>query len=266
MWKGSGAEGRLDVIFPVLHGTYGEDGTLQGFLDLAGVPYVGAGTAASAIGMDKALMKSLFREAGLPVVANLVIPRLEWEHRVTETLARVEDTLAYPVFVKPANLGSSVGINKVKQSDELASALDEAFCYDHKAIVEQGVDAREIEVSVLGNDEPEASLPGEIVPGGEFYDYRAKYIDDTSELFIPAPLDEETTTRARELAVAAFRALGHGGDGSRRFFARSPKRQIVPERVEYDSRIYIHQHVPQAMGSERSSHDQVGGSFDSTCD
>ncbi len=211
VWKRLGTEGRLDVIFPVLHGTYGEDGTLQGFLDLAGVPYVGAGTAASVVGMDKALMKALFRDAGLPVVANLVIRRYEWEHRLAETLSRIEDRLSYPLFVKPANLGSSVGVNKVGQRGGLTSALEEAFRYDHKAIVEEGVDAREIEVSVLGNDEPEASVPGEIIPAGEFYDYRAKYIDDTSELLIPAPLDEETTARAKQLAVAAFQALDTAG-------------------------------------------------------
>lgn len=211
VWKSFGAEGRLDVIFPVLHGTYGEDGTLQGFLDLAGVPYVGAGTAASAVGMDKAIMKALFRDVGLPVVANLVIPRFEWEHQLAGTLSRIEERLSYPLFVKPANLGSSVGVNKAGQQGELTSALEEAFRYDHKAIVEEGIDAREIEVSVLGNDEPQASLPGEIVPAGEFYDYKAKYIDDTSELLIPAPLDEETTARARQLAVATFQALDCAG-------------------------------------------------------
>ena len=204
--------GRLDVVFPVLHGPYGEDGTVQGFLEMTGIPYVGAGVVASAVAMDKALMKALFRERGLPVLPCRVVLRHEWEGSEGQVVSDVEEALTYPVFVKPANMGSSVGVTKVDTREDLAPALKEAFRYDRKALVEQGVDAREIEVSVLGNDEPQASLPGEIVPAGDFYDYQAKYVDD-SELLIPAPLDARTTQRAQELAVEAFRAVDASGMG-----------------------------------------------------
>ena len=205
--------GKLDVVFPVLHGTYGEDGTVQGFLELTGIPYVGAGVVASAVSMDKALMKSLFRERELPVLPWKVILRHEWERapdQLDQLVSEIEATLSYPIFVKPANMGSSVGVSKVKKREDLAPGLREAFRYDRKVLAEQGVDAREIEVSVLGNDEPKASLPGEIVPAGEFYDYQAKYVND-SELLIPAPLDAETTRRAQELAIESFRAVDAAG-------------------------------------------------------
>jgi D-alanine-D-alanine ligase len=211
-WRPQPGPGQLDVVFPVLHGTYGEDGTVQGFLDLTGIPYVGAGVAASAVAMDKALMKSIFCQRGLPVLPYQVVLRFEWERGAKEILATIEEALSYPLFVKPTNLGSSVGVSKVKTSKELTPALREAFRYDRKAIVEQGVDAREIEVSVLGNDEPQASIPGEIIPSREFYDYQAKYVDD-SQLLIPAPLDPETTARAQQLAVEAFRAVDAAGMG-----------------------------------------------------
>jgi len=201
----------IDVIFPVLHGPYGEDGTVQGLLELADIPYVGAGVLGSALGMDKALMKSVFRAHGLPVVEHLVIKRKEWEHDPQGVMQRIEDTLDYPCFIKPANLGSSVGISKVHQRSELASAVDLAARYDRKMLAEQGVNAREIEVSVLGNDEPIASVPGEIIPCREFYDYVAKYIDDRSELVIPADLPPETTQRIRELAVEAYLAVDCAG-------------------------------------------------------
>lgn len=204
-------DGRLDVIFPVLHGTYGEDGTIQGLLDLSGIPYVGAGTAASAVGMDKALMKSVFRDRGLPVTPSVIVLRFEWKRGRDAVIQRLEGPLQYPFFVKPANLGSSVGVSKVEGREQLDAALAKAFRYDRKAIVEQAVDAREIEVSVLGNDEPVASAPGEIVPCREFYDYEAKYVDESSELLIPAPLDEDSTARARALAVEAFRAIDASG-------------------------------------------------------
>ncbi len=210
-WRPQAGPGQLDVVFPILHGTYGEDGTIQGFLELTGIPYVGAGVLASAVSMDKALMKAVFHERGLPVLPYQVVLRFEWERAADNITTQLESGLSYPMFAKPANLGSSVGISKVKARQELAPALEEAFHYDRKAIVEQGVDAREIEVSVLGNDEPEASLPGEIIPSRDFYDYQAKYLDDDSELLIPAPLDSETTARARELAVAAFRAVDAAG-------------------------------------------------------
>jgi D-alanine-D-alanine ligase len=211
LWRRSGSSSHLDVVFPVLHGTYGEDGTVQGLLELAGIPCVGASTAASALAMDKALAKSVLRQEGLPVVDDLVVRRIEWSRSSDAVIDRVEKSLSYPVFVKPANLGSSVGVTKVKSRDALASAVDEALSFDCKAVVEQGVDAREIELSVLGNEEPVASVPGEIVPSREFYDYRAKYIDDDSELIIPAPLDEETTEKLKKLGIAAFRALDGSG-------------------------------------------------------
>jgi D-alanine-D-alanine ligase len=201
----------IDVVFLVLHGPYGEDGTVQGLLELADIPYVGAGVLGSALGMDKALMKTVFRAHGLPVVEHLVIKRKEWEHDPQGVMQRIEDTLAYPCFIKPANLGSSVGISKVHQRSELAPALDLAARYDRKMLAEQGVNAREIEVSVLGNDDPIASVPGEIIPWREFYDYVAKYIDDRSELIIPADLPPETTRRIRELAIQAYLAVDCAG-------------------------------------------------------
>jgi D-alanine-D-alanine ligase len=221
---------KLDVVFPVLHGTYGEDGTVQGFLELTGIPYVGAGVAASAVSMDKALMKALFHERGIPVLPWEVVLRHEWERASNQVISDVEASLAYPIFVKPANMGSSVGVSKVKRRVDVAPALREAFRYDRKALLEQGADAREIEVSVLGNDEPQASLPGEIVPAREFYDYQAKYIDDDSELLIPASLDEPTTGRAQELAIEAFRAVDAAGMARvDLFLVRSSSELVVNE-------------------------------------
>ena len=201
----------LDVVFPVLHGTYGEDGTVQGLLELAGVPYVGCGVVASAAAMDKAIAKDILGAHGLPVPSYMVIKRKTWQQAPQQVIAEVERRLSYPVFVKPANLGSSVGISKVHARSELAPALDLAARYDRKLLIEQGIEAREIEVSVLGNDDPIASIPGEVVPSREFYDYRAKYIDDDSELLIPAPLDVETTERVRQMAISAYKALDCAG-------------------------------------------------------
>jgi D-alanine-D-alanine ligase len=199
--------GVVDVIFPVLHGTYGEDGTIQGLLELANVPYVGAGVLGSAIGMDKDVMKRLLRDAGLPVVEYWNVRKSELDAFL---LSHIND-LPYPVFVKPANLGSSVGITKVHAAEELPAALQVAAEYDRKIVVEQGVNAREIELSVLGNDEPIASVAGEIIPSREFYDYTAKYVDDDSRLLIPAPLTETQVQEAQRLAVGAFRALECSG-------------------------------------------------------
>ena len=199
--------GIVDVVFPVLHGTYGEDGTIQGLLELAGIPYVGAGVLGSAVGMDKDVMKRLLREAGLPVGDFWVLKAKEAKSFVEEQAA----TLPYPVFVKPANLGSSVGITKVHHAGELAAALQSAAEFDRKIIVEKGIDGREIEVSVLGNDHPEASIPGEIVPSREFYDYTAKYVEEDSEFRIPAPISQEQTRQARLLAIRAFQVLECSG-------------------------------------------------------
>jgi D-alanine-D-alanine ligase len=190
-----------------VHGTGGEDGSLQGLLELADLPYVGAGVLGSALGMDKALMKVAFAQAGLPIVDHRVIRRRDLEKGRDRFIRSVESAFGYPCFVKPVNGGSSVGVSKAKDRGGLVAALDLAARYDRKVLVERAIDAREIECSVLGNDEPEASVPGEIVPANEFYDYRAKYIDHGSRLLIPAPVTEEQSRRIRDLAMRAFRAL-----------------------------------------------------------
>jgi D-alanine-D-alanine ligase len=206
----------VDVIFPVLHGTFGEDGTIQGLLELADLPYVGAGVLGSAAGMDKDIMKSLFRAAGLPIVKHVTVLRSDWESEPKKIQRLVESKLKYPVFVKPANLGSSVGISKARARKDLGTAIDEAAKFDRKIVIEQGVGgkkdkAREIEVSVLGNDKPLASVPGEIIPGAEFYDYSAKYLDEGSQLIIPAKLKKAEIKKIQDLAIAGFRAVDCSG-------------------------------------------------------
>ena len=206
----------VDVIFPVLHGTFGEDGTIQGLLELADIPYVGAGVLGSAAGMDKDIMKSLFMASGLPIVKHVTILRSAWESDRKSTQKLIEKKLKYPVFVKPANLGSSVGISKAHDRKELGPAIEEAAKFDRKIVIEQGVGgnkgkAREIECSVLGNDNPAASVPGEIVPGKEFYDYTAKYLDEGSQLIIPAKLSKAQAKTVQELAVKAFQAVDCSG-------------------------------------------------------
>jgi D-alanine-D-alanine ligase len=203
------SRGNIDVIFPVLHGTYGEDGTIQGLLDLANVPYVGGGVLGSAVGMDKDVMKRLLREAGLPVGDFWTIKARDIASFVDKHFA----DLPYPVFVKPANLGSSVGITKVHGPEELRAALNIAAEYDRKIVIEKGLNAREIEIAVLGNDDPIASIPGEIVPSREFYDYEAKYVSDDSRLLIPAPLQPSQVAEAQRLALATFKALEGSGLG-----------------------------------------------------
>jgi D-alanine-D-alanine ligase len=205
----------VDVIFPVLHGTFGEDGTIQGLLELADIPYVGAGVLGSAAGMDKDIMKSLFIAAGIPIVKHVTILRSAWE-KEPKKVEKLVAKLRYPVFVKPANLGSSVGISKAHNRKELGPAIEEAAKFDRKIVIEQGVGgdkekAREIECSVLGNDEPAASVPGEIVPVKEFYDYDAKYLAEGSELIIPAKLTKTQTKKVQELAVRAFQAVDCSG-------------------------------------------------------
>jgi D-alanine-D-alanine ligase len=206
----------VDVIFPVLHGTFGEDGTIQGLLELADIPYVGAGVLGSAAGMDKDVMKSLFRAAGLPIVKHVTVLRSEWEANPKKVQKLIESKVKYPMFVKPANLGSSVGISKARERKELAPAMQEAAKFDRKIVIEQGVGgkkhkAREIECSVLGNDNPTASVPGEIVPGKEFYDYTAKYLDEGSQLFLPAKITKAETKKIQQLAIAAFKAVDCAG-------------------------------------------------------
>jgi D-alanine-D-alanine ligase len=202
---------QIDVVFPILHGPYGEDGTVQGLLELAGIPYVGAGVTASAVGMDKAIFKDVMLAHGLPVVDTMVIKRKDWSRKPDEVLDHIEAKIGFDCFVKPANLGSSVGISKAHNRSELRVALAEAARYDRKLLVQRAVDAREIEVSVLGNDEPIASIPGEIVPCNEFYDYAAKYLDGESELLIPAPIAAETTELVRQYAVEAYLAIDCAG-------------------------------------------------------
>jgi D-alanine-D-alanine ligase len=206
----------VDVIFPVLHGTFGEDGTIQGLLELADIAYVGAGVLGSAAGMDKDIMKSLFQAAGLPIVKHVTILRSEWKKDSKKVQKLVESRLKYPLFVKPANLGSSVGISKAHNRKELGPAIEEAARFDRKIVIEQGVGgkdkkAREIECSVLGNDEPSSSIAGEIVPVKEFYDYNAKYLDEGSELIIPAKLTKAETKKIQELAIKAFKAVDCSG-------------------------------------------------------
>jgi D-alanine-D-alanine ligase len=209
-----------------VHGTYGEDGTIQGLLELAGVPYVGAGVLGSAVGMDKDVMKRLLREAGLPVGDFWVTRAKDIDDFVREFGA----SLPYPVFVKPANLGSSVGITKAHNAAELPKSLAVAAEFDRKIIVEQGIDAREIELSVLGNDRPTASIPGEIVPAREFYDYQAKYVDDDSRLLIPAPLSEAQVREAQDLAIRTFQTLECSGMGRvDLFLEKSTGRFLVNE-------------------------------------
>ena len=206
----------VDIVFPVLHGTFGEDGTIQGLLELADLAYVGAGVLGSACGMDKDVMKRLFRDAGLRLVKHLTILRSHWQQDPKGVRRQIEKSLKYPLFVKPANLGSSVGISKVHDRSELDAGMNEAAKFDRKLIVEEGVGgkgrrAREIECSVLGNDEPQASVPGEIVPGAEFYDYRAKYLDEGSQLVIPAKLTKAQQKQVQEMAVRAFLAVECSG-------------------------------------------------------
>jgi D-alanine-D-alanine ligase len=206
----------LDVVFPVLHGTFGEDGTIQGLFELAGIAYVGSGVLGSAAGMDKDVMKRLFANARLPIVKHVTLLRAKWEKSPRKAIAQVEAALKYPVFVKPANLGSSVGISKVHDRKELGPAFDLAARYDRKLVVEQGVGgkrakARELEVAVLGDDDPKASVVGEIVPGKEFYDYEAKYLSEGSVPVIPAKLSKAQAKQIREMAVAAFHACDLSG-------------------------------------------------------
>ena len=210
----------IDVVFPILHGPFGEDGTIQGMLELAGVPYVGAGVLASALGMDKAMQKVVFERAGLPVVPWVMVPEHDWETGRGELEAKIA-ALGLPVFVKPATLGSSVGITKVKRPEDLPAAMEVALAYARKALVEAGVEgAREIECAVLGNDELVASVPGEIIPAGEWYDYRAKYLDDGTRLEVPAGIPAEVAAEVRRMSVEAFRAIDAAGMARVDFFYR----------------------------------------------
>ena len=222
----------LDVIFPVLHGTFGEDGTLQGVLEMAGIPYVGCGVAASALAMDKALAKRVFESAGIPQAPYLVATAFQWKQSNDEILDDVEQNLGYAVFVKPANLGSSVGVRKAKNRKELLAAINHALEFDNKIVIEQSMEnCHEVECAVLGNQNPEPSILGEIIPGDEFYSYETKYIDNKSQLVIPAPIDEEATASVQEMAVEAFRAVDGSGLSRVDFFVHKETMEITLNEV-----------------------------------
>ncbi|MBA2468679.1 MAG: D-alanine--D-alanine ligase [Chloroflexia bacterium] len=207
----SGVTEAVDIVFPALHGPMGEDGTVQGMLELAGVPYVGSGVLGSAVAMDKAVAKTILEGAGLPQIPWRLVTRRTWRSDPAGVTNGITDTVGFPCFVKPANMGSSVGISKVHGVEELAAAMDLAATHDRRIVIEQGIIGREIEIAVLGNDEPIASVAGEIRPEGEYYDYNAKYMDDTAELIIPAPMDPELLAHMQDLAVGAFKALDLAG-------------------------------------------------------
>ncbi len=221
----------VDVVFPVLHGTFGEDGTVQGLLELAGLPYVGAGVLGSAVGMDKDVQKRLFRDEGLPVAPYVAFPRSAWERKPADVLKLVAKQLRFPVFVKPATLGSSVGMTKVHNRHELPKALDLAAEFAQKILVEKGLRAREIEVAVLGNDQPKASIPGEIVPHREFYDYAAKYLEDGTKLLIPAPLKPAQVAKFQDFARRAFRCLECAGMARVDFFLEKRTSRIYINEI-----------------------------------
>jgi D-alanine-D-alanine ligase len=228
---GSGGGQRLDVVFPVMHGTFGEDGTIQGLLDLASLPFVGPGVLGSAVAMDKDIAKKLLRAAKIPVVPWLAVHRADWERHPVEVTHQIEKAFAYPVFIKPATLGSSVGMTKVHTHDELAPGLNLAGEFAQKILVEQSVNAREIEISVLGNHDPQASIPGEIVPHREFYDYAAKYLEQGTQLLIPAKLSAAQIKKFQKYAVEAFRALELHGMARVDFFLDKDNGKIYLNEV-----------------------------------
>ncbi len=222
---------KLDVVFPIVHGTYGEDGTLQGMLELADVPYVGCGVLASSLGMDKTAAKRVFRDAGLPVGPFREILRKAWRDDPDEVVEQIEKEFSYPCFIKPVNSGSSVGISKAHDRKELCAALDLAARFDRKILVEAFIDGRELEVSVLGNDDPIASVPGEVVPCNEFYDYQAKYVDNRSKLSIPAEIPPDKIEEIKKLAVRAFRALDGAGMARVDFFMERKTGKLILNEV-----------------------------------
>jgi D-alanine-D-alanine ligase len=223
--------GGVDVVFPILHGPFGEDGTVQGLFELADLPYVGSGVLASALAMDKVMAKVVLAQAGLPQAPYLVVPERDWRADPDRVAAEVGGRLAYPVFTKPARLGSSIGISKVKTPDGLAAGLADAFAHDTKALVEQGVVARELECGVLGNDAPEASVVGEVVPGHDFYDFEAKYLDESLKLEIPAPVPGAVRDRVRELSLRAFQALDCEGFARVDFFYEEATGRVLLNEV-----------------------------------
>jgi D-alanine-D-alanine ligase len=226
-----GSKGALDVIFPVLHGTYGEDGSLQGLLEMANVPYVGCGVLGSALGMDKEKMKMVFQAVGLPITDYLVYQRNQWERTPETIMDAIEQRLGYPCFVKPVNLGSSVGVTKAHVRAELEHAIHVAAEYDRKIIIERNINCREVECGVLGNDEPIASVVGEVISSNEFYDYRAKYIDGKSQVVIPANILQATAEEVRRQAVQAFLALDLSGVARVDFFLENETNKVYINEV-----------------------------------
>lgn len=229
--ENAGLVDEVDLVFPVLHGTYGEDGTVQGLLEIADLPYVGGGVMSSAVGMDKVIMKKVFAQDGIPQARFWHCLRSEWERKKDFVISEVERNFTYPLFVKPANLGSSVGISKAHDRKELIEAFDLALKYDRKAIVEEFIDGREIEVAVLGNDDPVASVPGEIIFLKEYYDYEAKYMDGLSNWKAPAEIPAETTRTIQELAVAAFRSIDCAGMARVDFFLARGSNQVYVNEI-----------------------------------
>lgn len=221
----------VDVFFPALHGPMGEDGTIQGMLELAGVPYVGSGVLGSAVGMDKGMAKVILAQAGVPQLPWVLVTRREWEHDADEVIARIEAELPYPVFVKPANMGSSVGVSKAKDAGQLRTAMQEAAHFDRRVLVEQGVEGRELEMGVLGNDAPITSGVGEIRPSGEFYDYASKYLNDSAELIIPADIEPAIQQQMEQIAKDSFIALDLAGLARVDFFVEHGTNQIYLNEV-----------------------------------
>lgn len=230
--KQSHHDEQIDLIFPLLHGTFGEDGTIQGLLEMANIPYVGAGVLASAVGMDKVMMKKMFAHEGLPQCKYTYFTRRQWEQERAHYLEEIEQDLGYPCFVKPANLGSSVGISKAYDREQLLAAVSLALQYDRKVIVEEHIDAREIEISVLGNDDPQASVPGEVIASSDFYDYHAKYIDGNTAMVIPPEnLSQAKTEELQSLAVQAFQAIDGSGLARVDFFVRHSDEKVMINEI-----------------------------------
>ncbi|NLY11446.1 MAG: D-alanine--D-alanine ligase [Firmicutes bacterium] len=246
----------LDLVFPAIHGRQGEDGSIQGLLELAEIPYVGAGILGSAVSLDKAIMRILFKAAGLPLLDWLTINFKMWEKDRASIVKEIETKIGYPCFVKPANFGSSVGITKVSKSQDLEKAIELALSYDRKIVIEKGLEKpREIECSVLGNEEPIVSIPGEIVPANDFYDYEAKYISEQSKLLIPAPINEEHSRLIRELAIKAFKAVDAAGMGRVDFFLTTKGEIYLNEinTIPGFTKISMYPKLWEATGIEFSS-------------
>jgi len=223
---------KIDIIFPILHGPYGDDGTIQGLLELANIPYVGSGVAASAISMDKDFMKIIFQQKNLPILKWMTIKRKEWQKNKEKILSLIRNDFEYPLFVKPANMGSSVGITKVHKKEELEKAIDLASSYDSKILIEEGLeDLREIECAVLGNDKPRASVVGEVRPAGEFYDYNSKYMDGGTQLIIPAELPDDVSKKVQEIALSAFKSVDAVGMARVDFFVSKKENKIYLNEI-----------------------------------